>query len=240
MPVPLTDVLEVIPAPPQQPFSFSQSGLKIHGAVNDNICIKAYGLLAEKLNIPPVHIHLHKIIPTGGGLGGGSSNGAFTLLALNYIFNLNLSEDKLLAFALQLGSDCPFFIKNKTCFVSGRGELLEPILLDVSQYKIVIVNPGVSVSTAGMFGKINSYKKGNHLKDAIQLSPEHWQKSITNDFEDVVFSLYPSLKMIKEKLYSTGATYASLSGSGSTVYGIFEKRINTDKIFFSDCFVYQF
>jgi 4-diphosphocytidyl-2-C-methyl-D-erythritol kinase len=112
---------------------------------------------------------LHKIIPTGGGLGGGSSNGAHTLMLLNKDFNLQLSENELLEFALKLGSDCPFFIKNKPCFVSGRGEHLEPVHLDLSQYKIVIVNPGISVSTAAMFSKINSFKKGNQLIDAIQL-----------------------------------------------------------------------
>lgn len=233
-------MLEIIPAPTQQHFSFSQSGLKIPGSVNENICIKAYRLLKEKYNLPPVHIHLHKIIPTGGGLGGGSSNGAHTLMLLNKDFNLQLSENELLEFALKLGSDCPFFIKNKPCFVSGRGEHLEPVHLDLSQYKIVIVNPGISVSTAAMFSKINSFKKGNHLKSAIQLSVEHWQKSITNDFEDVVFPLYPALKMIKEKLYANGALYASLSGSGSTIYGIFEKKADNENIDFPGYFVYQF
>ena len=240
LPVPLTDVLEIIPAPPSQQFSFSQTGIFIPGDVNENICIKAYRLLKVKYNLPLVHIHLHKIIPTGGGLGGGSSNGAHTLMLLNTVFNLQLSENELLDFALKLGSDCPFFIKNKPCFVSGRGEHLEPIHLDLSQYKIVIVNPGISVSTAAMFGKISAFKKGTQLIDAIQCSPEHWQESITNDFEHVVFPLYPALKMIKEKLYTTGALYASLSGSGSTVYGIFEKRADTKNVDFPGCSVYQF
>jgi 4-diphosphocytidyl-2-C-methyl-D-erythritol kinase len=173
-----------------------------------------------------VQIHLHKVIPAGAGLGGGSADGAFTLKLLNQQFNLDLSTKKLIDYALQLGSDCPFFIINKPCYATGRGEILEPINLDLSAYKFILINPGIKVSTAWAFAQLSEAppKEGTTLKQIIQQPVETWKNNLTNDFEEPVFKHFPEIKIIKEKLYETGAVYASMSGSGSTVYGIFKKE----------------
>lgn len=239
-PLPLKDALEIIPTPHLSEFTFTQTGLPIPGNADENICIKAYKLLAAQYKLPAVQIHLHKKIPTGGGLGGGSADGAFTLVLLNQIFSLSLTTEELMAAAMQLGSDCPFFIQNTTCFSSGRGEILEPISLDLSSYKLVIINPGFSISTAGMFSKIIPSKPDISLKERIQLPISEWKGLIKNDFEKVVFPLFPDLAIIKEKLLASGALYASLSGSGSTLYGIFPKEKGIDPKQFNGCFVAEY
>jgi 4-diphosphocytidyl-2-C-methyl-D-erythritol kinase len=169
-------------------------------------------------------MHLHKAIPSGAGLGGGSSDGAFTLILLNRKFRLGLSENQLINYALQLGSDCPFFIKNKPCYATGRGENLQEIELDLSNYKMVIVNPEIHVDTKHAFSKIQPFDQRTSIQESIQKPVAQWKDVLKNDFEKTVFVEYPEIKLIKEKLYDQGAVYASMSGSGSTVYGLFEKN----------------
>lgn len=221
-PIPLNDALEVIE---KETFEFSTSGSAIEGETEKNLCIKAYHLLKKDLpDLPLVQMHLHKAIPMGAGLGGGSADGAFTLKLLNKKFDLHLSEKQLINYSLQLGSDCPFFISNKPCFATGRGEKLEPIELDLSGYKIVIIHPVIHISTARAFERINPLKPVKSIKQIIQQPISTWKDELINDFEKPVFAKYPEIKKIKDVLYNAGSIYSSMSGSGSAVYGIFKKE----------------
>lgn len=240
-PLPLRDILEIVylkkmRGEPGVPFS--QSGLEITGEQGNNLCMRAFWLLKKKFpHMPSIQMHLHKVIPAGGGLGGGSSDGAFTLQVLNTICNLKLSEEQLLKYAAQLGSDCPFFIINKPCFSKGRGEKLERITIDLSGYKFLIVNPGIHVDTGAMFARIKPAKPEKSLKETIVSPVEKWQTEMKNDFEKVVFPLHPEIGQIKNNLYNAGAVYASMSGSGSTVYGMFPKQQTVSISFPSHYFV---
>lgn len=218
-PIPFTDVLEIITS---DTFAFTVTGLPIN--TDDNLCIKAYNLLKQNFpHLPAVKMHLHKVIPLGAGLGGGSSDAAFTLQLLNNKFNLKLKTGQLLDYALRLGSDCPFFVINKPCFAISRGEILQPVNIDLSMYKLIIVNPGIHIDTKWAFSKITPRQPVNSIKEIIVQPIETWKEQLQNDFEIAVFAEYPQIKKIKEELYNNSATYASLSGSGSTVYGIFSK-----------------
>jgi 4-diphosphocytidyl-2-C-methyl-D-erythritol kinase len=220
-PIPLVDALEIIPA---NETNISVSGIKIDTAEEDNICIKAYHLLKKDFVLPPVKIHLHKNIPIGAGLGGGSADGAFTLLLLNKKFNLNLSGEELNSYALTLGSDCPFFIKNKPCLASKQGEILQEIDLDLSGYKLVLVNPYIHIYTGWAFSQIEPNKNRTSLFNIIQQPIQKWKGILVNDFEEAIFNHYPAVKEIKEQLYREGAMYAAMSGSGSTVFGLFNNN----------------
>lgn len=227
-PLPLQDALEIIQHPSyhSSEIEFTTSGLPIDADNENNICVKAFQLLKKDFpQLPSVKMHLHKVIPAGAGLGGGSSDGAFTLLLVNEKFNLGLSEAQLINYASQLGSDCPFFIKNKPCFASGRGEILEAIDLNLSNCKIVLVNPSIHINTAWAFSQIKSNQERISLKEIIRSPVKDWKDVLKNDFEEAVFQKFPEIKTIKENLYQQGAVYASMSGSGSTVYGFFEKNI---------------
>jgi 4-diphosphocytidyl-2-C-methyl-D-erythritol kinase len=170
--------------------------------------------------------HLHKVIPTGAGLGGGSSDGAHTLRLLNQILDLKLSIDKLKAYALQLGSDCPFFIEDIPMLGSGRGEILIDASLNLSGNFLVLVKPDVHVSTAEAYAGVTPTQHSASIKDILEQKPiEQWKDHLKNDFEESVFTKYPVVGDIKKKLYQQGALYASMSGSGSAVYGIFEKPV---------------
>lgn len=232
-PLPFYDVLEIIQSEDKST-SFTGSGLAIEVTGNDNLCIKAYELFKKDFpDLPALKIHLHKAIPSGAGLGGGSADAAFTLSLLNKKFNLNVSTGELINYALQLGSDCPFFIINKPCFATGKGEILEPIQTDLPAYNFVIINPGIHVSTAKVFTRVTPAVPAKSVKEIIQQPVETWKDELINDFEITVFDQYPEIKTIKEELYSKGAVYASLSGSGSTVYGIFKKE-NLPQLFFPE------
>jgi 4-diphosphocytidyl-2-C-methyl-D-erythritol kinase len=227
-PLPMYDILEIVllkrlTGKPGVPFSIS--GLAIEGEHNSNLCIKALRLLKKKIpQMPSVQMHLHKVIPAGAGLGGGSSNAAFTLKVLNEICALKLSTAQLLKYAVQLGSDCPFFIINKSCFSRGRGELLEEIDLNLSSYKFIVANPGIHIDTGDMFREIKPELPEISLKEIIAKPVEKWKYEMKNDFEKIIFPQYPEIAQIKDELYKAGAVYASMSGSGSTVYGIFLKE----------------
>jgi len=232
-PVQVNDVLEIISA---EELKFSVSGLTIAGNTNDNLCVKSYRLLKNDFpQLPQVNIFLHKAIPMGAGLGGGSADGAFALLLLNRLFQLNLSADQLIGYASQLGSDCPFFIINKPCFASGRGEILEQIQIDLSAYSFLLVHPNIHINTAWAFSKLKISGKNKSVKEIISQPISGWKEELKNDFEEPVFSNYPQLKMIKEKLYRAGALYASMTGSGSTFFGIFEKN-NVPSLSFDENF----
>ncbi len=242
-PVPIKDALELIQSDDIDTVHFSSSGLSIDAATNNNLCIKAYHLLQQDfVQITPVKIHLHKIIPMGAGLGGGSADAAFTLQMLNHTFRLNLSISQLMNYALQLGSDCPFFVLNKPCAGNGRGEILEIIKVDLSTYTLVLVNPGIHVNTRQSFAALVLPPENNtqiSLKDIIMQPIETWQQHLKNYFEEPVFKMYPVIKEIKESLYNMGASFAAMSGSGSTVYGIFKKELTPKIKFNANYFIRQ-
>jgi len=224
-PIALQDGLEIIQNPSSATdIEISISGLVIDSDTSNNICVKAYQLLKKDFpQLPSIKLHLHKVIPSGAGLGGGSADGAFTLLLLNRKFNLGLTEDHLINYALQLGSDCPFFIINKPCIAKGRGEQMENIALDLSSYKIILVNPKIHISTAWAFSKIKPSAQRPSLVAIINQTIDSWRDQLKNDFEEVALVEYPELLSVKDALYNQGAVYASMSGSGSTFYGIFKK-----------------
>ena len=231
-PIQLKDALEIIPSDSTEQVIFSSSGYPINGNTKDNLCLRAYYLLKKDFpHLPFVKIHLHKNIPMGAGLGGGSADAAFTLQLLNSLFCLNIPVNRLLDYSLQLGSDCPFFIMNTPCLGLGRGELLEEIKLDLSAYKIVIVNPGIHINTGEAFANLNlETNDPNHisLHNIIQQPIETWQHNLKNDFEIPVFKKHPVIKNIKEALYKQSAIYAAMSGTGSTVFGLFKKEESPD------------
>jgi 4-diphosphocytidyl-2-C-methyl-D-erythritol kinase len=222
-PILLKDALEAVRSPGSSTILYI-SGLTIEGDNTDNICIKAYGLLKNDFpDLPPLDIYLHKAIPLGAGLGGGSADGAFMLRLLNEKFQLSITEEKLLHYAAQLGSDCPFFIINQPCYATGRGEKLERIGLDLSAFQIVLVNPGIHVNTGAAFKALTPAPPAQSIMAIIQQPVETWKDQLHNDFEKPVFTLHPEIALIKSMLYENGAVYAAMSGSGSTVFGLFKK-----------------
>jgi 4-diphosphocytidyl-2-C-methyl-D-erythritol kinase len=224
-PVPLKDAVEIIEAPGSvKGVEFTASGLAIEGNENNNLCIRAYDLLKNDFpHLPPIKMHLHKVIPMGAGLGGGSADGAFALRLINEKFALGLKSEQLLAYALHLGSDCPFFIINTASFASGRGEALEPIPTDLTQYQFLLINPGIHINTSKAFGALQHNRQYRSLKDLISEPVAGWKGKICNDFEHQAFMQFPEMAVLKDQLYAAGAVYASMSGSGSTIYGIFEQ-----------------
>lgn len=219
--LPFNDVLEIIPS---AEFSFSSSGLEISGDVNFNLCVQAFRLMKATYNIPNVTIHLHKIIPMGGGLGGGSSDASYVLLGINELFNLGLEKQKLQELAAQLGSDCPLFIEKTHQIANGRGEILTPFELDLSRYYIKLVNVGIHVSTRDAFSNVHFYDHPEPVSSIVSKPIETWKEELKNDFEHSVFQFHPQLMDVKEKLYAEGAVYAAMSGSGSTMFGIYREK----------------
>ena len=234
-PLRVSDALEIVTrahdATPSTALTrFFNTGLEINGSPEDNLCVKGYHLLKREFpQLPPVDIHLHKCIPMGAGLGGGSADGAFTLRLLNEKYSLNLSKSALITYAAMLGSDCPFFIINKPCLASSRGEMLEEISLDLQQYQVILVNPAIHVNTGWAFSQIIPHERIDgepSLAELVSQSPRLWKGKMVNDFELPVFSQHPQIGMLRNHLYEKGAMYASMTGSGSTVFGIFEKQAN--------------
>ena len=212
------DILEIIKF---DTFEFVNSGIKIPDG--ENICEKAWKLLHKDYGIGNVKIHLHKQIPVGGGLGGGSSDASFTLKALNDLFELNLSNLELQEYSLLLGADCPFFIDNRPKLVEGIGEKMISVDLDLSEFEIRLINPGIHISTQEAYNGVLPRTPELSLEEIIELPINEWKNKLQNDFEDSIFTQYSSLKDIKNYLYDEGAIYAYMSGSGSVVYGIYEK-----------------
>lgn len=227
-PVPFTDILEIVSS---ESFSFSHSGLEVPGRENENLCVRAYHLLAADYPVPPIKLHLHKVIPMGAGLGGGSSDAAFTLRMINQHFNLNIADEKLQHYATRLGSDCAFFVQDLPKIGSGRGELLSDCPVHLSGSYCVLVKPEIHVSTADAYARVKAAPRPNSLNSILQQPIANWKNSLTNDFEPTVFEQYPVLAELKNALYTHGALYASMSGSGAAIFGIFEKPVSLKKTF---------
>jgi 4-diphosphocytidyl-2-C-methyl-D-erythritol kinase len=234
-PIGLSDILEINIS---NELRFENTGLTVENKkLETNLCFKAYEVLNNNFNLNPVEIHLHKIIPFGAGLGGGSADASFTLKALNSLMDLNLNNEALFGFAEKIGSDCPFFILNKPAFAAEKGNKLIPIELSFKGYFMVLVHPGIHVNTAKAYSKIEPTKPLESLSKLIFQPIENWKGLIKNDFEESVFEEYPEIENIKNQLYNSGAIYASMSGSGSSVYGIFKNEIDL-KSEFKNNFIY--
>lgn len=221
IPIPFTDILEILPS---EKFEFIQTGLSIPGDIKNNLCIKAYELMKDRFNIPPVYIHLRKIIPMGGGLGGGSADAAYILSGINTLFNLGISISKLEELASELGSDCPFFIQNIPQLAKGKGEIMSNLAVNLTGYYLKIVNIGVHVGTKEAYEGAKFSSNSKSISAIVQQPISTWKNELVNDFEKTVFEIYPELAEVKEKLYSEGAVYVAMSGSGSTLFGIFENE----------------
>jgi len=221
-PIPLTDVLEVIES---NMLSFASSGIDIPGNGTDNLCLKAYHLVKEIYDIPSVSIHLHKNIPIGAGLGGGSADGAFMIKLLNEKFSLEIPVEEMEILAGKLGSDCPFFIKNKPVFVEGTGNMFSETDFSLQGKCLVLVMPKIHVSTTQAYNRIYPNKPSSNLKNDLEtLNLSQFQSAVKNDFEKSVFSQFPTLVEAKKALLINGAVYASMSGSGSSIFGVFESK----------------
>jgi 4-diphosphocytidyl-2-C-methyl-D-erythritol kinase len=218
-PVPWQEALEILEA---EKTSVAVTGIDIPDD-DDNIVLKAYQLLQADYNIPSVQLHLHKAIPIGAGLGGGSADAAFTLILLNNLFKLELRDDQLMKYAATLGADCAFFVKNKPMLAKGIGEQLENIGLSLKGKFILMVYPNIHISTSEAYSKISPQKSEMSIKQIlVEYNISDWKHFLKNDFEPPLFETYPILKEIKQQLYESGALYASMSGSGSCMYGIFD------------------
>ena len=222
LPIPWYDVLEIITSREQNTY-IQTTGLH-SGIPTDNLCLKAYNLLKKDHPLlPDISIHLHKTIPAGAGLGGGSADAAFMLILLNNKFDLQIPSTKMYEYAGQLGSDCSFFLLNKPAIASGKGEILEPIDLSFEGKKLFILNPGIHIPTAEIFKEIKPGFPAKSLPDIIHQPMETWKHELKNDFEEIVFRKFPILEESKKSLYAFGAEYASMTGTGSTLYAIFKE-----------------
>ncbi len=216
---------------------FTQTGYDTACSMADNLVMKAVNLIRKNYNIPALKIHLHKAIPPGSGLGGGSSDAAFMLRYLVRYFRIGLCNKDLAAMAAELGSDCPFFITNIPSYASGRGEKLKKVKANLAGYKILLVNPGIIINTGEAYAASKPEKRNTVLTDIYDLSPEKWKDEMTNDFEPIIFRKFPLIGEIKKELYRHGALYSSMSGSGSSVYGIFRDESPAD--IFSEYWTWQ-
>lgn len=239
LPVDLCDLLEFVETNDNKS-SLDITGIPVEGDPQDNLILKAWKILNIHHPIPPVHAHLHKIIPIGAGLGGGSADAAFMLKALNDYFSCGCKTEELELYASELGSDCTFFIKNVPTIGTGRGELLEPIEIKLSEYEVLLVNPGIHIGTREAYAGVTPAVPLTSLHELIALPIEAWQDTIINDFEASVFKSYPVIGLLKQKMIEAGAVYSAMSGSGSTVYGIFRKNeITLDSLSFDKCLVFR-
>lgn len=226
-PVPVCDALEFVAADTMQ---LTVSGFTIPGKEEDNLVLKAYNTLTRIYKLPPLKIHLHKSIPVGSGLGGGSADTAFFIKTINEYFKLGMGMDELLALAGKLGSDCPFFIENRVMLVSGRGEVLQSSNLDLSGKYLLIIKPKTPVSTQLAFEIVKPGMSNISLAAILSKPIEQWKEFLVNDFEIPIYKKYPQIAAIKNNLYKHGAIYASMSGSGSAVYGLFKNKPELSKI----------
>ena len=221
VPLPWTDALEILPAPAGQPTSITLTGRPIPGDPATNLCVRAYELLqADFPQLPPAQIYLHKIVPIGAGLGGGSADAAFALKAANELFSLNISIEELEGYARRLGSDCAFFIQNKPVLAEEKGDVFEEIDLRLTGTGCVVVYPNLHISTAEAYARITPQQPAHLLRAALAQPMNTWRDTVSNDFETALTPAHPVLADIKQQLYVAGAAYASLSGSGSAVYGL--------------------
>jgi 4-diphosphocytidyl-2-C-methyl-D-erythritol kinase len=220
-PLPIFDVLEII-SNDDNDIRFFNTGIST-GEHEHNLCLKAYHLVKKDYpQLPSIKMHLHKVIPMGAGFGGGSADAVSTLLLLNKKYNLEIPDHKLFEYALSLGSDCPFFLVNKPSLAYGRGEILTPIPISLAGYKMLVVNPGIHINTKEIFKEIVPTIPTKKISEIIKQPVETWKDKLKNDFEKIVFPKHPEISDIKDQMYSNGAIYASMTGTGSTIFGIFK------------------
>ncbi|HAS44630.1 MAG TPA: 4-(cytidine 5'-diphospho)-2-C-methyl-D-erythritol kinase [Microscillaceae bacterium] len=221
-PIGWSDILEILPADTLQ---FQSTGIGIPEDGQDNLCLRAYHLLKKDFDISPVHIHLHKVVPIGAGLGGGSADAAFTIKSLNELFKLDLDIDTMQNYARQLGSDCAFFIENTPKYCFDKGDRFDNIALNLKDKFLVLVYPATHVSTGEAYAGIVPTPSAITIQDIFQKDIAEWKNLLKNDFEPQIFAKYPAVAQIKAQLYEQGALYASMTGSGSTLFGIFDAPV---------------
>lgn len=237
-PVNLTDTLSVEKNTDRRTL-LEINGIAIEGKTEDNTVMKAYRLLEKEFNLDPVTMKLIKNIPSQAGLGGGSSDAAFAMKALNQLFNLKLTEAQMEKYVAGLGADCPFFVKNKPVFAEGTGNIFTPVTLSLKGYTLLLIKPAVNVSTRIAFQNVHPHIPETKLTTLLNEDINMWKDTIVNDFEDSIFPVFPVLADLKEQLYRLGAVYASMSGSGSSLYGLFKQPVTLSDKEFSDCFCRQ-
>lgn len=221
-----TDALEIIKA---DKFQFTSTGIAVPGDTDQNLVVKAFRKIQAIYNIEKeVAIHLHKVIPTGAGLGGGSADAVFAIKLVSELFNLQIPLERQLSIAAELGSDCPFFVHNTPCIVTGRGDILKPISLDLSHWHFVVVHPGIHVATADAFAGIRPSRHAASVNEIVLKPVTSWKDTLVNDFEKTVFAKFPEIQKLKESMYRQGAVYTSMSGSGSAVFGMFAEPVELD------------
>lgn len=240
-PIPITDAIEIKTLEKSTvPYEFFSSGIPIPGGIENNLIVKVFLELKKEYNLPPLSINLAKHIPIEAGLGGGSSDCAHMMKLLNEFFSLGLSDEDMEKKVSRFGADCAFFIRNKPVFAEGLGDTFSQIDISLKDYFIVLVKPDISISTRQAFSAIIPHNPNNDLKNILSTEPiSQWKYKISNIFERSIFPLFPNLQLIKETLYDIGAIYASMSGSGSTMYGIFDRPIENLCSIFPDCFTYS-
>lgn len=222
-PVPWTDILEIIRS---DTFDFAVSGLPVPGPAADNLCVRAYEIFEKDFRIGPVKMHLHKTIPMGSGLGGGSSDAAHALRLLNRLFSLDLSNERLVEYASLLGSDCAFFISGEPAFGTGRGEHLQELRVNLENEFLAIIVPEIQVATAAAYAEVTPSQPAIPCDRVVSEMPvSEWKHNLGNDFEASVFRQHPVIGRIKQSLYDAGASYAGMSGSGAAIFGIFDHPV---------------
>lgn len=234
-PIPVKDALEIVAS---DSLSFTQTGIPVDAPMEKNLVIKALNLLKTRYAIPELEIHLLKTIPFGAGLGGGSADAAYMLKLVNDFCHLHISPDELEILAAGIGADCPFFIRNTPVFASGTGNIFEPVTLSLEGYFLCLVKPDIAVSTAQAYSLVTPAAPAISLKEIMKRPVREWRKNMVNDFEKSVFTRYPVIEEIKTSLYNAGAVYAAMSGSGSSVFGLFEKETDL-RYLFNDCYVWE-
>lgn len=232
-PVPITDALDIFPMDPAFPSEvdcdLKVTNISIEGDEQKNLVVKAYQMLKQDFpTLPRTHVHLYKGIPTQAGMGGGSSDCGFMITMLNRQFQLGLSDEQMIDYAARLGADCAFFVINKPCYAEGIGEKLQPVALDLKGWYLAVVRPAIPVSTREAFSLITPQHPAKNCLEIVKQPVETWREELTNDFEKSVFALHPKIGAIKDRLYDMGATYAAMSGSGSSLFGLFRQPVNLD------------
>lgn len=239
-PIDLHDNLEIKPLTGSNlPYAFQTAGRSIEGRPEENLVIKVYESLREEFRLPPLDIYLYKRIPTGAGLGGGSSDAAFMMKALNETFELGLTTEEMERRVARFGADCAFFIQGRPAYATGIGDRLSPSQLSLRGHSLVLVKPATAVSTREAYGGIRPRRPQYDLRESLARPVETWKDTVKNDFEATVFPSHPEIAAIKATLYDMGALYASMSGSGSSVFGIFRHKVEEAESVFKDCFVFQ-
>lgn len=243
-PVPIKDALEVMVMDEKFPSEYDcdlkVTNIAIDGDEQRNLVVRAYQLLKQDFpNLPRIHTHLWKGIPTQAGMGGGSSDCAYMLLLLNQLFQLGLTDEQLIQYAAKLGADCAFFILSRPCYAEGIGEKLRPIDLSLSGYHIAVVRPDIPVPTKEAFSRIHPHYPAQSCRDIVLQPVETWHETLVNDFEESVFALYPEIGAIKQQLYDMGATYAAMSGSGSALFGLFKEQPGSLSQVFPNMFTFN-